>query len=263
MTPTTPTHAQSFKLGVGCRPHRGQVSEAGGKGPRRAGVPRAHPVRPGRQWRPVLALQSPRSAPGGNGEKQAARGALSMGTAQDGRDLRVSCPFFHVTHIPPAHSLQHRGSPAPRMTRWLASSTAVSASAQPWRPAGARVPGNSASAASLRLSQSVPAPQKPPLCPSPAPPPAPARRQRCSSLGERGLSWGIPAAVGLPPGPRGPRPPCWGDTPGGWEGPGRCPAAQSRSDPRPSPQVWTRFFRWKVLVTDFPGPQKIKRQRRR
>lgn len=131
MTPTTPTHAQSFKLGVGCRPHRGQVSEAGGKGPRRAGVPRAHPVRPGRQWRPVLALQSPRSAPGGNGEKQAARGALSMGTAQDGRDLRVSCPFFHVTHIPPAHSLQHRGSPAPRMTRWPASSTAVSALAQP------------------------------------------------------------------------------------------------------------------------------------
>lgn len=125
MTPTTPTHAQSFKLGVGCRPHRGQVSEAGGKGPRRAGVPRAHPVRPGRQWRPVLALQSPRSAPGGNGEKQAARGALSMGTAQDGRDLRVSRPFFHVTHIPPAHSLQHRGSPAPRMTRWPASSTAV------------------------------------------------------------------------------------------------------------------------------------------
>lgn len=80
----------------------------------------------------------------------------------------------------------------------------------------------------------------------------------------KGPFWGgIPAAVGLPPGPWGPRPPCWGDTPGGWEGPGHCPAAQSRSGPRPSPQVWTRFFGWNVLVADFPVPQKIKRQRRR
>lgn len=252
MTPTTPTHAQSFKLGVGCRPHRGQVSEAGGKGPRRAGVPRAHPVRPGRQWRPVLALQSPRSAPGGNGEKQAARGALSMGTAQDGRDLRVSRPFFHVTHIPPAHSLQHRGSPAPRMTRWPASSTAVaSGGRQGSRQLGFR-----------SFSQAQPVRSRPTEAPTLSLA-RPASRTRCSSLGERGLPWGIPAAVGLPPGPRGPRPPCWGDTPGGWEGPGRRPAAQSRSDPRPSPQVCTRFFRWKVLVTDFPGPQKIKRQRRR
>lgn len=256
MTPTTPTHAQSFKLGVGCRPHRGQVSEAGGKGPRRAGVPRAHPVRPGRQWRPVLALQSPRSAPGGNGEKQAARGALSLGTAQDGRDLRVSRPFFHVTHIPPAHSLQHRGSPAPRMTRWPASSTAVaSGGRQGSRQLGFR-----------SFSQAQPVRSRPTEAPTLSlARPASRTREEAAMFQpwRKGPFLGDPGVVGLPPGPRGPRPPCWGDTPGGWEGPGRRPAAQSRSDPRPSPQVCTRFFRWKVLVTDFPGPQKIKRQRRR
>lgn len=219
-------------------------------------MPRAHPVRPGRQWRPVLALQSPRSVPGGNGEKQAARGALSMGTAQDGRDLRVSRPFFHVTHIPPAHSLQHRGSPAPRMTRWPASSTAVaSGGRQGSRQLGFR-----------SFSQAQPVRSRPTEAPTLSlARPASRTREEAAMFQpwRKGPFLGDPGRGGAPTGPSGARPPCWGDTPGGWEGPGRCPAAQSRSDPRPSPQVCTRFFRWKVLVADFPGPQKIKRQRRR
>lgn len=174
----------------------------------------------------------------------------------EGRGPRVSRPVFHVTHIPPACSLQQRGSPAPRMTGWPASSAAVSASAQPRRPLGVGVP-------QLLCGSASPLPphRSPPLCPSPAPPPHPRRGSDAPALEGRGLSRGTPAAPGSRPGRPGLRPPCWGDRPGGWAGPGPCPAG--RSEPLRPSQVWTRLFCWNVLVTDFPSPQKTKRQRRR